>query len=117
MFKRLKVMKVIVHILTNLAICMNIPMICDFDFVYCHGYYKFGCLTKVLLVCLILKPPTIWQLRKYRLRRWRKSLLSSRMAQEHIRVYLFSQLFEKIIRSSDIVNCSVFWTIFKIEEK
>jgi hypothetical protein len=89
MFKRLKVMKVIVHILTNLAICMDVPMICDFVFVYSHGYSKFGCLTKVLLVCLTLKQPTIWQLRKYRLKRLRQSLLSSRRAQEHINIQLF----------------------------
>jgi hypothetical protein len=82
-------MKVIVHILMSLAVCIGVPMICYLGFVYGHDYSKFGYLTKVLLVCLTLQPPTIWQLRKYRLRRWRQSLLSSRRAQEHINIQLF----------------------------
>jgi hypothetical protein len=75
MFKRLKEMKVIVHILTSLAVCTGIPAVCDFVFVYVHAYSKFDCLTEVLLVCPTLKPPTIWQLGKYRLRRGRRLLL------------------------------------------
>jgi hypothetical protein len=34
-------MKVIVHILTNLAICMDVPIIYNFVFVYSHSYSKF----------------------------------------------------------------------------
>jgi hypothetical protein len=48
----------------NLAICMNVPMICDFIFVYSNGNSKFDCLANVLLVCSTLKQPTIWQLGK-----------------------------------------------------
>jgi hypothetical protein len=64
MFKRLKEMKVMVHILTSLAVCTGIPAICNFVFVYGHGYSQFDCLTEILLVCPTLKPPTIWQLGK-----------------------------------------------------
>jgi hypothetical protein len=60
----IKVMKVIVHILMSLAVCTGVPRVCDFVFVYGHDYSKFDYLTKVLLVCLTLKPPTIWQLGK-----------------------------------------------------
>jgi hypothetical protein len=80
MVKRIK-MKIIQYILRILALCAGISALCSFIPVYAHAYPKFICLTNVLLVCPTLKPPSIWQLGKYRLRRGRRSLLSSRRAQ------------------------------------
>jgi hypothetical protein len=57
-------MKMIQRILKILRLCTGVPALCDFIFVYGHGYSKFACLTKVLLACITLKPPTVWQLGK-----------------------------------------------------
>jgi hypothetical protein len=51
-------------ILKILKLCTGVPTLCDFIFAYGHGYPQFGCLTEVLLGCITLIPPTIWQLGK-----------------------------------------------------
>jgi hypothetical protein len=80
MVKQVK-MKIIQYIFRILALCAGISALCSFIPARAHGYPKFICLTNVLPVCPTLKPPTVWQLGKYRLRRGRRSLLSSRKAQ------------------------------------
>jgi hypothetical protein len=122
MFKRLTTMKVIVHILMSLAVCTEVPAIYDFFFVYGHGYSQFDCLTEVLLVRSTLKPPTVWQLGKYRLRRGRRLLLSSRRAQEHIRTVCFcleaeKGCSEKVKRSSNTENIFTTLKIFSTQRK
>jgi hypothetical protein len=54
-------MKVIQRILRNLRLCTGVPALCDFIFMYGHGYSKFACLTKILFACITLKPPTVWR--------------------------------------------------------
>jgi hypothetical protein len=110
-------------ILKILKLCTGVSTLCDFIFAYGHGYPQFGCLTEVLLGCITLKPPTVWQLRKYRLRRRRRLLLSSRQAQEHNKDRLFlSQnrrgCSEKVKRSSNTENIfNNFGNVFSLEKE
>jgi hypothetical protein len=56
-------MIIINYIAGILTLCASFLM--QFDFIFdSYGYSKFGRLTNVLLVCLVLKPLTIWQLGK-----------------------------------------------------
>jgi hypothetical protein len=72
-------MKVINYISKALAFCTGFPALCEVIFVRGYNCLDSECLMFVEFDYLTsLNPPTVWQLRKYRLRRLRRLLLSSR---------------------------------------